>query len=102
MFHARLFSDPIGGPKYRADQWSSSKEDRPLVVQFCANDPDILLQAAKMVEDDCEAVDLNLGCPQHIAKKGRYGSFLQDDWELIHKLISTLDRELKVPVTAKI
>ena len=33
MFHARLFSDPIGGPKYRADQWSSSKEDRPLVVQ---------------------------------------------------------------------
>ncbi|OBZ81701.1 tRNA-dihydrouridine(16/17) synthase [NAD(P)(+)]-like protein [Choanephora cucurbitarum] len=55
-----------------------------------------------MVEDDCEAVDLNLGCPQHIAKKGRYGSFLQDDWELIHKLISTLDRELKVPVTAKI
>ncbi|KAI8384155.1 dihydrouridine synthase-domain-containing protein [Blakeslea trispora] len=102
MFHARLFSDPIGGPKYRADQWSSSKEDRPLVVQFCANDPDILLKAAKMVEDECEAVDLNLGCPQHIAKKGRYGSFLQDDWELIHKLISTLDRELKVPVTAKI
>lgn len=55
-----------------------------------------------MVEHQCEAVDLNLGCPQYIAKRGRYGSFLQDDWDLIHKLISTLDNHLQVPVTAKI
>lgn len=55
-----------------------------------------------MVENDCEAVDLNLGCPQHIARKGRYGSYLQDDWETIYKLISILDKELKIPVTAKI
>lgn len=55
-----------------------------------------------MVENQCDAIDLNLGCPQYIAKKGRYGSFLQDDWELIYKLISTLDQHLKVPVTAKI
>ncbi|KAI9487193.1 MAG: dihydrouridine synthase-domain-containing protein [Benjaminiella poitrasii] len=102
MFHARLFSDPQHGHKYRLDQWSTNAEDRPLIVQFCANDADILLRAASMVEDDCDAVDLNLGCPQHIAKRGRYGSFLQDDWELIYKMISTLDRELKIPVTAKI
>ena len=76
--------------------------DRPLSVQFCANDPDELLAAAKYVQPFCDAVDLNLGCPQGIAKKGRYGAFLQEEPDLIHHLINKLHTELDVPVTAKI
>jgi tRNA-dihydrouridine synthase 1 len=103
MFHARLFGTE---EKYRESMWSEldgdKSVDRPLVVQFCANDPDQLLAAARLVEDKCDAVDLNLGCPQGIAKKGKYGAFLMDDWDLVHKLIRTLHDNLKVPVTAKI
>lgn len=76
-------------------------EDRPLIVQFCANDPDQLLESAKALAPYCDAVDLNLGCPQDIAKRGRYGAFLQDDWDLIYKLINTLHMNLDIPVTAK-
>ena len=76
--------------------------DRPLFVQFCGDDPDIMLKAAKMVENDCEAVDINLGCPQGIARKGHYGSFLLKEPDLICKMVRTLHENLKIPVTCKI
>ena len=41
-----------------------------MTIQFCANDPDTFLKAAQLCQDDCDAVDLNLGCPQTIAKRG--------------------------------
>jgi tRNA-dihydrouridine synthase 1 len=128
MLHAKLFID---APKYRSSHFEpikpplvlpapgvdteqqktlseedayldgNPKMDRPLFVQFCANEPDVLLKAAKIVQPYCDAVDLNLGCPQGIAKKGHYGAFLQEDWDLIYKLINTLHKNLEIPVTAK-
>ncbi|KAM0483241.1 hypothetical protein ACHAPX_002691 [Trichoderma viride] len=112
MLHARLFSQD---EKYRkahyqavragsSEAWldGNPKIDRPLFVQFCANDPEALLSAAKHVALYCDAVDLNLGCPQGIARKGHYGAFLQEDQDLIFRLINILHKELSIPVTAKI
>lgn len=103
MFHARLFAT---NEKYRSDMWGpldgDENVDRPLIVQFCANDPDELLAAARHVVGRCDAVDLNLGCPQGIARRGHYGAFLMEDWDLIYRLINKLHTELEIPVTAKI
>ncbi|TFY55217.1 hypothetical protein EVJ58_g8387 [Rhodofomes roseus] len=53
------------------------------------------------VEPYCDAVDLNLGCPVATAREGHYGSYLQDEWDLIFELIDTLHLNLSIPVTAK-
>jgi tRNA-dihydrouridine synthase 1 len=105
MLHSRLFSQD---KKFR-DQFICEMDgqpglDRPLIIQFCANDPDVLLNAAKYVVGKCDAVDINFGCPQGIAKKGHYGSFLMEEWDLVYRLINKLAVELgdTLPVTAKI
>ncbi|KAJ2775072.1 tRNA dihydrouridine synthase [Coemansia nantahalensis] len=100
MFHAKMFGD--AQQKYFEEQWQTNEADRPLVVQFCANDPAALLAAARRIAGEASAVDLNLGCPQHIARRGRYGSFLMEEWDVVGRLIRTLHEELAVPVTAKI
>jgi tRNA-dihydrouridine synthase len=73
-----------------SEREEGGKEDRPLIVQFCGNDPQQILTSAKVLEPYCDAVDINLGCPQDIARKGKYGAFLQDEWDLIYDISERL------------
>ena len=57
---------------------------------------------ARVADDAIVAVDLNFGCPQGIARKGRYGAFLMDEPDVMVALVQTLAKELSVPVTAKL
>ena len=92
MFHASNFAT---SKKYRQKSFTTCSDDRPLFVQFCANNPDSLLEAARFVANDCDGIDINLGCPQEIARRGRYGAFLQDEWKLIEEMVTKLRSDLK-------
>ena len=116
MIHARCF---VEDKKYRQDSidWraedyipqvespvSAHELDKNLIVQFAGDCPDTLARAASLVQADANvvAVDLNLGCPQKIAKKGHYGAYLLHEKELVASLLTSMVQSVDVPVTAKI
>jgi len=77
----------------------------PLVAHFCGNNPQILLEAARIAEAaGVAAVDLNLGCPQRVAHSGHFGSYLlgHEDRKLVCNIVRTLAQGLTVPVFCKI
>ena len=41
-------------------------------------------------------------CCQVIAKRGHFGSFLQDEWELLERMITTVTAAVDKPITVKL
>mmetsp|Transcript_32990 Transcript_32990/g.44691 ORF Transcript_32990/g.44691 Transcript_32990/m.44691 type:complete len:304 (+) Transcript_32990:49-960(+) len=108
MLHAKNFATV---PRYREDNFDGflrddqstyAMEDRPLIAQFCGNDPGTVVEAASYIQDHVDAIDLNLGCPQKIAKKGRYGAFLLSEPVLVRSIVERMATSLDVPITVKI
>ncbi len=98
MIHSQVLKTRKGN---YGKMFGTCTEDRPLFAQFCGDDPEVVLWSAKVVQDHVDAIDLNFGCPQQIAKRGHYGAFLLEETRLVQKIVRTLHDGLKVPVTVK-
>jgi tRNA-dihydrouridine synthase 1 len=72
---------------YRASEFQTCSLDRPLVCHFWANTPKDFAAAAVAAAPYCDAVDLNLGCPQKTAYVGHFGSYLLDDRPLLCAMV---------------
>ena len=99
MLHSRLL---VEQPGYLETNFTTCAADRPLVAQLCGNDPATVLAAGRRLQHAVDAIDLNLGCPQGIAKRGHYGAFLLDEPDTIVAMVRALADGLSVPVTCKI
>ncbi|KAL4079592.1 FMN-linked oxidoreductase [Scleroderma citrinum] len=75
---------------------------RPIVVQLCGNDPEVVVKAARQVQTHCDGIDLNLGCPQEHAREGHFGGYLlgKKDWPLVQSI--AMSHSLLVPTSTKI
>ena len=85
-------------------EFQTIPQDRPLVVHFSSNNPNDFAAASKLVEKHCDAIDLNLGCPQRTAYLGHFGSYLlgENDRQLIVDIVKAGSQAVSIPIFVKI
>ena len=77
-------------------------ELHPRAVQLFGSEPEILARAAKFAENDFDIIDINMGCPAPKIIKNGEGSALMKNPALAGKIIETVVKRVKAPVTVKI
>lgn len=78
------------------------EDEHPISAQLFGSDPQVLADAARMVEDlGFDLVDLNLGCPAKKVVKCNGGSGLLRDLPRIGKIFETVRTAVKIPFTVK-
>ncbi len=77
--------------------------ERPFVVQIFGKNPDVMAEAAKIVEEEFkpDIIDINFGCPvKKIAGKGAGSGLLKNIPLMIH-IAKSVVNAVSTPVTAK-
>ena len=76
--------------------------EHPVALQLGGSEPRDLATAAKIGEDfGYDEINLNVGCPSHRVKDGRFGACLMAEPELVASGVAAMKRAVKIPVTVK-
>lgn len=81
---------------------ASSEQDRPLGVQLFGDNAELLAQAAGMIGDQAELIDVNMGCPVRKVVGTGAGSALLKDTARIAEIVRSVRKATKLPLTIKI
>jgi nifR3 family TIM-barrel protein len=79
-----------------------SADERPLAVQIFGSEPEVMAEAAQMVEEaGADLVDVNFGCPVKKVTKTGAGATLLEDPERASAIVGAVAEAVSVPVTVK-
>ncbi len=77
-------------------------DERPIAVQIFGRDPQVMAQAARVVQDmGATIVDINMGCPSKKVCANSGGSALMRDPALAVEIVRQVRRAIEVPLTVK-
>ena len=78
------------------------KDHFPMSVQIAGCDPEVMAEAAKLNEDlGADIIDINFGCPVKKVVNGFAGSALMKDEDLATRIMASVAKAVKIPVTMK-
>src|SRR5213079_458023 len=79
-----------------------ASDERPLAVQIFGSEPEVMAEAARMVEDaGADLVDVNFGCPVKKVTKTGAGATLLEDPAGACAVVAAVAKAVDVPVTVK-
>jgi tRNA-dihydrouridine synthase B len=77
--------------------------ERPVAIQIFGSEPDNMAAAARKVEKaGADIIDINMGCPTAKIVKNGEGSALMRQPDLAYRIMASVAKAVKVPVTVKI
>lgn len=79
----------------------TNPQEYPLCFQISGHKPELMAEAAKILEPIATVIDINMGCPAPKIVRNGDGSALMKDLELAGKVISSVKKAVSVPVTVK-
>ena len=78
------------------------ERERPVSLQLFGSDPEIMAEIAAQIEDGpFAAIDVNMGCPVPKIVNNGEGSALMKDIKLAEKILTSMVKAVKKPVTVK-
>ena len=81
----------------------SVPEEKPLSIQLFGADPDIMAEAACMVEAaGADILDINFGCSVKKILKSGSGAALMNEPEKSKRILESVRRAIRIPLTIKI
>ncbi|XP_031794618.1 tRNA-dihydrouridine(20a/20b) synthase [NAD(P)+]-like isoform X1 [Sarcophilus harrisii] len=90
-------ADFVRSIKARDSEFTTNKGDCPLIVQFAANDAQLLSDAARIVYPYANGIDINCGCPQRWAITEGYGACLINKPELVRDMVKQVKSQVENP-----
>lgn len=89
--------------KKTAELMRISDDEKPCIVQIFGSEPDIMAEAAQIVEKTgTEMIDINMGCPTPKIVNNGDGSALMKNPALMGEIVKAVSGAVKIPVTVKI
>ncbi len=92
----------LRNPRIAAAVTHSNERDKPFGIQLAAENPGKLLEAIRLLEDQADLFDLNLGCPSPRTRATGHGSALLAFPQKISQLVAAMRKATDKPITAKI
>jgi tRNA-dihydrouridine synthase B len=79
-----------------------TEEERPVSIQIFGGDPEVMADAAQIVEDiGADIVDVNMGCPVRKIARHNAGCSLMREPHHAARVIEAMSRKVSIPVTVK-